>query len=223
MTIRAFSYEEQRSDNLKQSLNHSKNTEDKPNSKQNAYGRKTAEINDATLVKLTLEGNSNSFEILCRRHTFAIANTVARIVGRQSEAEDIVQETFLKAFLELKQLRDPSLFLPWIRKIAISKTHQYFRKAKIFSQLRIKKIEEEDLELTKLITHEASAEMVYELKLVQQQIRSFPTKVRITWVLHEVEEHTLEEISTLTGYSLASTKRYLAKARIMLKEVLREQ
>jgi len=75
---------------------------------------------DTELVRRTLAGDRGSFEQLIRRYMGAVYALALREAPRQSDAEDIAQETFVKAYNRLAELEDPAAFRGWVRRIAVN-------------------------------------------------------------------------------------------------------
>ena len=81
---------------------------------------------DSNLIQQAQQGNTDAFEQLMRRYQEQIFRISRSIVKNSQDAEDIVQDTFLQAYLKLDQLRQPKGFFSWLQKIAVnlSKNHK---------------------------------------------------------------------------------------------------
>lgn len=80
----------------------------------------TNQATDADLIRHTLQGDNAAFGELVRRHQNRLYNTLMRIVGCRTDAEDIVQEAFLRAFVKLKDFRQDCAFYTWLYRLAIN-------------------------------------------------------------------------------------------------------
>src|SRR4051812_7463082 len=74
---------------------------------------------DARCVAAARKGDPEAILRLLERHRPALVRLLAGMLGDRAGAEDLAQEAFLKAFRSLKQLRDPALFYPWLRRLAV--------------------------------------------------------------------------------------------------------
>ena len=89
------------------------------------------EKTDNELVKDYLEGKENVFEILVKRYTRPLYSFVWRLCGNKESSEDIVQETFLKVWKNIKQFDHSKSFKVWIYTIARNSTYDFLRKKKL--------------------------------------------------------------------------------------------
>ena len=85
---------------------------------------------DADLVGRALLGDRTAEALIYRRHARAIAGLAARLSGSRSDAEDIVQETFVRALEHLRDLRDPNALRPWLTRIAVTCAQRRLRRKK---------------------------------------------------------------------------------------------
>lgn len=170
------------------------------------------EHSDASLVARGLEGDRWALEMLYRRHVRRVTNAVTRVVGRVSEADDIVQETFLIGFTRLERLRDPAAFRGWIAQIAMNETRMRLRRRKWLRRLALDR-DEDDVSLESLASNEASPEMKAELAKLDRLLASMPAEMRMAWMLRYVEGWELTEVATALDVSLATAKRRIKAAR----------
>jgi len=83
---------------------------------------------DEELVRRTLSGEVENFAELISRYQSAVQGLAYHLAGNFEDAEDIAQETFITAYLKLRQLRDPGSFVPWLRQIAFNCSRMRMRK-----------------------------------------------------------------------------------------------
>jgi len=84
---------------------------------------------DATLVAAAKSGDDEVFELLVERYGRTVLLTVLRITGNREDAEDVVQQSFQKAFVHLKEFQGRSSFSTWLTRIAINEALMSRRKA----------------------------------------------------------------------------------------------
>jgi RNA polymerase sigma-70 factor (ECF subfamily) len=173
------------------------------------------DLSDEELVRRALDCDRWAEEVLFRRHARAVADMVARLLQNRTEAEDVVQETFLVVLADLGQLREPSRLRPWIMRIAVRLVHRRFRRRKLLRALGLDR-GAEDATLAELADPSLGPERRAELALLDRELARMPAKERIPWMLHYVEGATLPEIAEACGCSLATTKRRIASAKARL-------
>src|SRR5271170_8230202 len=88
----------------------------------------TADIPDVFLVAAAKDGNHQAYAELCRRHSKQILRTVLRITGNTADAEDMLQEALLKAYIHIEGFEGRSAFSSWITQIAINSALMLLRK-----------------------------------------------------------------------------------------------
>jgi RNA polymerase sigma-70 factor (ECF subfamily) len=175
-------------------------------------GRRRDGLDDAALVTAAREGHGWAEQRLYERHVQTVARTVALVLGRMQDAEDVVQDTFLEALTGLSALSDPAAFRPWVLRIAVHKCHRRFRRRKLLRALGLDR-GADDVTLGALAAHGASPEAHAELARLDAVLRALPERERTAWVLRHVHGHELTEVARLTGVSLATTKRVLDRAQ----------
>jgi RNA polymerase sigma-70 factor (ECF subfamily) len=166
---------------------------------------------EAELARQAASGRVSAQAELFRRHAPRLTALLTRLLGSTSDAEDAVQDTFLVAFRDLKQLRDVSSVGAWLRQIAVHQAHRRFRRRKLFSVLGLDR-GEQDATLDKLIDSTSRPDLAAEVVLLERVVASLPTADRMAWMLRYVEGHELTEVAALCGCSLATAKRRIAAA-----------
>lgn len=171
---------------------------------------------DAELVQRVLLGGRQAFESLYLRHAPFAFGLVVRLQGSQTDAEDLVHDTFLRAHAELSTLRDPALFRSWLGSIVVSQVRMRLRRGRLLRALGLGSSEPVDLD--SLASDVAGPEVRAQLAQLYALLRVMPADERIAWTLRHVERHQLEEVADLVGCSLATAKRRLQRAQRFLDE-----
>lgn len=166
---------------------------------------------DADLVRRAKEGDRWAEEALYRRHVRAVTHAVTRLLGRTAEADDVIQDTFLRALERLGDLRDGAAFRSWIQRIAVTLCHRRFRRRKLLSMLGLDR-GDDDATLAAHAVEGARPDLVATLREIDRALSRLPVASRSAWILHRVEGWTLEETASALGVSLATAKRRLAEA-----------
>src|SRR6266446_4456902 len=87
-----------------------------------------AALQDSTLIEKTLAGQSECFAVLMNRHMTAVRGRVKSMVRNKSDEDDLVQETFLKAWRHLSSFRSDASFRTWITRVATNEVLQLYRR-----------------------------------------------------------------------------------------------
>lgn len=178
---------------------------------------------DGLLVSATLSGDSNAFVELSRRHSRRVLLKVFRMTNNWQDAEDIVQESLMKAFTHLYTFESRASFSTWLTRIAINLTLMLFRKrrnARTLSGDTWVLVESLD-EVLEPRDHRENPEQTYarrqaEDKLEQAMQRMRP-KYRQIIEMREGEELQMSEIAESLSISVAAVKSRLLRARKELR------
>jgi len=173
-------------------------------------------ISDKELLERCSSGDNSGYSLLYHRYSKAVLNSIYRIVNDREDAEDILQEVFLKAFSEIKSLKNVESFGGWIKRIAINQSLNYLRKNKIyFTEIEDDKILDiEDDEL------EAKLAMESRVKELQNIIAEFPLQTRTIVNLYLFEEMPQEEIAKILNIPHGTVRSYYHRAKKKIFEKL---
>ncbi len=181
------------------------------------------ERTEAELIAAVLRGDAASFEPLVQKYSprlFAMARRYAR---RESEVEDIVQETWLKAFEKLSSYRAEAPFEHWLMRLAVhtcydSLRHHQRNRETTFAELSGP---EEDW-LDRFVSQPDGADENAEAArlLVQRVLERLSPAARLIITLLEIEERSVKEIAKLTGWSIPLVKVRAFRARAEMRRVL---
>lgn len=169
---------------------------------------------DAGLVAAALEGDAKAKETLFRRHVGMASGLCFRLLGRDGELEDIVQESFTVAFASLHKLDRPQAFAAWLSAIVTHTTVATIRRRRLLTRLGL--LRGEPVQIETLVAPAAPPDVVAELAAVYRLVATLPPKERVVLVLRRVEELSMQEIVEQTGWSLAAVKRALVRAEARL-------
>ncbi len=167
---------------------------------------------DEELVARALDGDAWAEEALYRRHVKRVTDAATRVLGRTMEAEDVIQETFLKAFSRLEDLRDAALFERWLIRIAMNKVRGRLRKRKLLRTLGLDR-SVDDATLERFASPATPPDVRAELARVDAVLATLAPAHRMAWTLHEVEGFSLPETASACDCSLATAKRWIRRAR----------
>ncbi len=172
---------------------------------------------DRALAEQVLAGDEAAFRQLYRRHTPRLLAVAMRLVGgsgAEADAEDVVQETWIKAVEKLDAFRWESAFGTWLHAIAVNVAREAARK----------RGRRQETELPEHLEPAAAAPLErVEAMDLERAIAQLPDGYRTVLVLHDVEGYTHEEIAAQLGVAAGTTKSQLFWARRALRAQLAER
>jgi len=178
------------------------------------------------LIRQAQAGDLTAFEELVTIYQGKIATLSYYLTGNHTDAQDLAQEVFVRAYTNLKSFRQDAELGTWLHRIAINLWSNMQRRQKFTNLVSLDdpvQTESGDLARTVASTDQdgdpAGALEGKELQsTVQQALRSLPEEYRTVLVLREVEGYSYEEIAKIAGCSLGTVKSRLSRARQALRE-----
>jgi RNA polymerase sigma-70 factor (ECF subfamily) len=171
------------------------------------------EISDDQIIERTLAGETDAFSLLVRRWERPIYGLSLRMLGRDEDARDVCQETFLAAFRNLRKFRGDAKFSSWIYRIALNACHSRLRKQ---SGAVERSIDQEDEDGHKFELSDAGAEHIPDrmhrdqrAATVRKALQALPAEMRQVIVMKEYEELTFAEISEILNIPVSTVKSRL--------------
>jgi RNA polymerase sigma-70 factor (ECF subfamily) len=169
------------------------------------------ETTDMQLVERTLLGESDAFGVLVRRWERPIYSLAVRMLGRDEDAYDICQETFLSAFRNLSSFRGEAKFSSWLYRIAINCCHSKLRRHSDKADVSIdEQVEEYGLEPT---DHRATVHDQLQVResavLVRKALAALPPEMRQVIIMKEYEDLKFHEIAEILGIPVSTVKTRL--------------
>lgn len=186
------------------------------------------EIPDIELIRMALAGDQQGYREILKRYRAPLYNLLFRMVHNKMEAEDLVQEAFIKAFGALSTFNDEYAFSTWLFKIAINNCIDHFRKKRLKTFSLDKPIDAKDGEIRRElpdVTYQPEYTLLSKEKtlLIEQAIQNLPEKYRVSIILRHTEEKSYEEISQILNIPLGTVKARIFRAREMLKKQLKQK
>jgi RNA polymerase sigma-70 factor (ECF subfamily) len=178
---------------------------------------------ESELIAAVLRGDPESFEPLVRKYSprlFAMARRYAR---RESEAEDIVQEVWLKAFQKLRSFRGDAPFEHWLMRLAVRTCYDFLRAHRRNREDACGELPEQaEAWLEGFARNPAAADEKSGAarQLVQRLLEELSPPARLVITLLEIEERPVKEIARLTGWSVPLVKVRAFRARAEMRKVL---
>ena len=176
---------------------------------------------DVELIQRTLAGDNNAFSILVEKYQKQVHALAWRKVGDFHIAEDITQDTFLKAYQRLHTLKEPHRFAGWLYVIATRRCLAWFRKKRLWHQT----LENIDTPVTNkdaysqhIAEEQAKTADMAQQEVVKKLLATLKESDRTVITLHYFGEMTCEEMSEFLGVSANTIKSRLRRARNRLKK-----
>ncbi|MBM3309952.1 MAG: sigma-70 family RNA polymerase sigma factor [Candidatus Aminicenantes bacterium] len=169
---------------------------------------------ERALVAKAKEGDMNAFEDLVRAFQKPIYYLCLRMARAPQAADDLAQETFIKAFFALPQFRDGLDFYAWIRRIAVNSALNYLRSARREEPLGDREAKDMNTQpQDELLSHEAE-------KRFQEALAALPSDQKSVFILRVYENLSYREIAQTLGVSEGTVMSRLSRARHKLKDAL---
>lgn len=159
----------------------------------------------------------SDFDALYRRYAPYVAAIAARILGREPELDDLVQDAFLNALRGLQGLREPAAIKGWLAKITVRLATRRLRQLKLRRALLLSRDVADD---ESIYAPGASSEQRVLIAKVYKVLDGLPAAERVAWVLRHVQGEPLQRIPELCDCSLSTAQRRLARAQAVLEREL---
>ena len=183
---------------------------------------------DRILVCLALEGDQQAYQKLMDKYSGALTRHVQKMVRKQGEVDDLVQECFINAFSALKSYSADYAFSTWLYKIATNHTIDFLRKRKLKTMSIDQPISTKDGEVEFELpdtTYRPDRHIVEDERrmLLQAAIEHLPEKYHRVIVMRHQQEKSYEEIAMELDLPLGTVKAHIFRARALLYKFLRDK
>ena len=182
---------------------------------------------DQKLVEKAQKGDKKAFGMLVEKYQRRLTRLLSRMVRDQSEIEDIVQDSFIKAYRAINNFRGDSAFYTWLYRIGINTAKNYLvklgKRPKAMNDVEIEDIEnfEDAQDLRNLETPESSMMSSQIIISVNQTIESLPDELKEAISLREMDGLSYEEISDLMNCPIGTVRSRIFRAREAISEKLK--
>lgn len=177
---------------------------------------------DEEVVRQVRAGDTALFEILMRRHNQRVYRVARAILGNDGEAEDVMQEAYVRAFTHLDQFANRAKFTTWLTKIAVNEALARLRRGKRLESIDSSSDPEKIMPEPKAATRSPEEQLFgNQMKaLLNQAIDSLPDAYRGVFVMREIEEMSTADTAEALEVSEEVVKTRLHRARAMLQTEL---
>lgn len=181
---------------------------------------------DVLLVERARAGDVHAFETLVKQYDRQVFRIAQHITQNREDAQDVVQDAFLKAYEKLDQFQGNSKFYTWLVRIAVNEALMRLRKRRTGKMVSI----DEDVQTEEgsvprdLAEWRPNPEQEYNqaelAEILRKTINGLPPGFRVVFVLRDVEGLSTEETANALGLSVPAVKSRLLRARLQLRERL---
>lgn len=178
-------------------------------------GQSNHNITESDLIQGCINGERRMQEELYRRFSPKMYAVCLRYAGKTDEAEDILQEGFIKIFKKLSTFRGEGSFEGWIRRIFVNTSIEHFRRKNYLQPVTEK--EENTIEGKYLSVLDSLAE-----KDILGLIRELSPGYRTVFNMYVVEGYTHKEIGDMLGISEGTSKSQLSRAKVILQDLVKK-
>ena len=181
---------------------------------------------DVALVAGAKTGDARAFELLVQRHERKIFSSAQRMTRNREDAEDVVQQSFQKAFIHLKEFEGDSLFSTWLTRIAINEALMLLRKRRGTREVPIAELNTENevappLDMPDMgPSPEDSCLQREQERILSAAMNELTPGMRKAIQLRELEERSTEETAKVMGLSVGAVKARVFHGRRRLRRTL---
>ena len=184
------------------------------------------QTDELALVDRSRAGDASAFSELVERYERKIYRLAKHITQNDEDAEDVLQESFLKAYTHLDSFQGDSKFYTWLVRIAVNEALMKLRKRKTDRTVSLDEPQDtgEDLVAREIAVWDDDPEKKYSreelAEILDKAVDSLKPSFRTVFVLRDIEELSTEDTAETLGISVPAVKSRLLRARLQLRERL---
>jgi RNA polymerase sigma-70 factor (ECF subfamily) len=160
-------------------------------------------------------GESWAQEALFRRYARMVNGLAFRVLGRDADVDDLVQDSFLEAFKNLDRLENPAVFGSWLGSIVVRTASKRLRRRSLLTRLGLRR--STPIDADEVVASTAPPDVQTELSALYGCLDGMHAESRLALVLNRVEGMSLPEVAKVMELSLSTVKRRLAAAERVLE------
>ena len=169
------------------------------------------------LIERARSGDESAFNQVLRAYRKRILGTIARLIGKPEDVEDVGQEVFLRLYYSLDQLRTPEVFEPWLYRLTVNAAYDYLRRQRRRHESRMSDLSEQQVMMADASAGGKQSNEDARRTRVREQVQSLLDKVstedRVLLMLKEVEGLSLKELEKIYNINENALKVRLFRAR----------
>lgn len=178
-------------------------------------------MKEEDIIELIKSGEKELYELIMRKYNQRLYRIARAMVKNDSDVEDILQETYLKAYEKLSQFQNKSQFSTWLIRILINHANASLNKRKHFSNsVSIEEVSEDQFQDPSSNSVEPNISNDELKKILEEAIDNLPENMRCVYVMREVEGLSVAETAECLALSEENVKTRLHRAKAILKDEL---
>lgn len=172
---------------------------------------------DFSLIQRARDGDNAAFNEIVQTYRKRILGTIARLIGRPEDVEDVGQEVFLRLYYSLDQLRSPEVFEPWLYRLTVNAAYDYMRRQKRRPESRMADLSEQQVQMADADAGGKQRDRDQRNATLREFVQSLLSQVseddRALLILKEVEGLSLKELESIYKVNENALKVRLFRAR----------
>ncbi len=194
-----------------------------------AESRALVDNEERDMVRKCQNGDTNAFNELFRRYRTQVYQLAYRFSRNHADAEDILQNAFIRAFKYIHRFDTKYPFYPWLRTIVTNESQTYLGKRNKRQHEPLETANEEERDLLEIIPdlkNEPADKKIERNQLgdeIHQAIQKLPDQQRICFTLFEIEDMKVREVAETLGCTEGTVKTHLHRARFALRTLLKDK
>ena len=187
-------------------------------------GHGVCELSEQRLIADAKHGHRAALDFLCESSTQKILRVLYRITQNREDAEDALQDSFVRALIHLKDFDGRSSFSTWLTRIAINSALMNRRKNQKAREVSMDEIDDEGKAWLhgQIADHSPNPEQMYaekeEGRILNEAIRALRPRIRVAVEFRQLQERSMKETASTLGISIAAAKGRLFHSRIALRK-----
>ena len=169
------------------------------------------------VIERARSGDESAFNQVLQAYRKRILGTIARLIGKPEDVEDVGQEVFLRLYYSLDQLRTPEVFEPWLYRLTVNAAYDYLRRQRRRHESRMSDLSEQQVMMADASAGGKRSNEDARRTRIREQVQSLLDKVstedRILLMLKEVEGLSLKELERIYKINENALKVRLFRAR----------
>ena len=167
-------------------------------------------------MRKCIDGDTSAYRVLYDRYSRAMFNTALRIVNKVADAEDVLQDSFTDAFMQLSSFEHKSTFGAWLKQIVVFKSIGYLKRQRmnIVDMETVADLAEEN--------EPNEADIWYTVEMIKQKIKQLPDGYRTVLSLYLFEGYDHEEIAEILNVAPSTVRTQYIRAKQKLLQLLKK-
>jgi RNA polymerase sigma-70 factor, ECF subfamily len=154
------------------------------------------------------------FDRVFREYAAYVAAIALKIMGRDDDLDDLVQEVFIEAHRSLRRLRDPSALKGWLARITVRRTIRKLRRTRVLILFGL----DAPPDYAEIVSSSATPDERAQVALAYRSLERLPAAERVVWVLRHVQGESLDDIAQMCACSKSTVQRRLRLAQNTLEQ-----